>query len=344
MKWHLVCEQPLRAWVISMTIKSIAELRRLDEAARAGWLYYVAGNTQDEIARKLGVSRQSAQRMVSLAMSEGLIKVRLDHPISNCMELSHRLQDRFDLMSCEVVPSDPDDPASLAGLGQAGATEIERYLRTDDSQVIALGTGRTLVACIEELSLMECPQHQIVSLVGNILLDGSASAYDVVFRMANRINGSHYPMAGPVLSRNPSDRQALHKQEHVKSVLELTSQADVTFVGIGDVGVHSPLYVDGFITQEELTVLEKSGAVGEIVSWVYDSDGSLVNGCINDRVASAPLLVDSDKPVYGVAAGDSKVLAIIGALRGKLINSFITNERTAEMILARDSYHRGRLD
>ena len=69
-----------------MTIKSASELRRLDEAARAGWLYYVAGNTQDEIARKLGMSRQSAQRMVSLAMSEGLVKVRLDHPIGHCME------------------------------------------------------------------------------------------------------------------------------------------------------------------------------------------------------------------------------------------------------------------
>jgi len=27
------------------------ENTRLDEAARAGWLYYIAGNTQDEIAQ-----------------------------------------------------------------------------------------------------------------------------------------------------------------------------------------------------------------------------------------------------------------------------------------------------
>src|SRR5690606_568602 len=45
--------------------------QRLDDAARAGWLYYVAGNTQDQIAAKLGISRQSAQRLVSLAVSEG---------------------------------------------------------------------------------------------------------------------------------------------------------------------------------------------------------------------------------------------------------------------------------
>jgi DNA-binding transcriptional regulator LsrR (DeoR family) len=49
--------------------------QRLDAAARAGWLYYVARMTQDEIARELGVSRQKAQRLVSLAASTGLVKV-----------------------------------------------------------------------------------------------------------------------------------------------------------------------------------------------------------------------------------------------------------------------------
>ncbi|TIR71834.1 MAG: sugar-binding transcriptional regulator, partial [Mesorhizobium sp.] len=81
---------------------------RLDDAARAGWLYYVAGNTQDQIAAKLGISRQTAQRLVSLAMSsEGLIKVRVDHPIANCLDLAARLKSRFALDLVEVVPSDP---------------------------------------------------------------------------------------------------------------------------------------------------------------------------------------------------------------------------------------------
>ncbi|MBC7738199.1 MAG: MarR family transcriptional regulator, partial [Candidatus Saccharibacteria bacterium] len=58
-----------------------------DEAARAGWLYYVGGMTQDQIATELGVSRQRAQRLVSRAMAEGLIQVRLNHPIGQCLDL-----------------------------------------------------------------------------------------------------------------------------------------------------------------------------------------------------------------------------------------------------------------
>ncbi len=68
---------------------------RLDDAARAGWLYYVAGRTQDEIASAMGISRQSAQRLVSLAVAERLIKVRLDHPISACLELAVRLEEKI---------------------------------------------------------------------------------------------------------------------------------------------------------------------------------------------------------------------------------------------------------
>ena len=38
-----------------MTRTGDGESARLDDAARAGWLYYVAGNTQDQIAKKLPI-------------------------------------------------------------------------------------------------------------------------------------------------------------------------------------------------------------------------------------------------------------------------------------------------
>lgn len=70
---------------------------RLDDVARAGWLYYVAGRTQDEIAAAMSISRQSAQRLVSLAVTEKLIKARLDHPIAACMQLAEAVKAKFGL-------------------------------------------------------------------------------------------------------------------------------------------------------------------------------------------------------------------------------------------------------
>lgn len=319
-----------------MVKRSNTEIRKLDDAARAGWLYYVAGKTQEEIAKKLNVSRQSAQRMVALSVSEGLIKVRLEHPIAKCMDLKVKLKNRFGLKTCIVVPSDDEDPLSTLGLAQAGASEIERHLKSAESKVLAMGTGRVLRACVDELSLLNCEQHRIVGLLGNMASDGSASSYDVVMRMAEHINAKHYPMPLPVLPRSKKEKEALHAQNYIANNLKLAAQADVTFVGIGNLGLNSPLHLDGFITKEELEELQNKGAVGELISWVFDKSGSLIDCAVNQRVASTPLKVDSDKSVYGIAAGEEKVYAILGAVRSKLINCLITNEYTAERLLSID--------
>src|SRR3954464_5809348 len=98
-----------------MAARGDSDTTRLDDAARAGWLYYIAGNTQDEIAKKLGVSRQTAQRLDALAVSEKLIKVRLDHPIGHCIELSERLKHTYTLQMCEVVPADTASNSDTLG-------------------------------------------------------------------------------------------------------------------------------------------------------------------------------------------------------------------------------------
>ncbi|MBU2926127.1 sugar-binding transcriptional regulator [Colwellia sp. 4_MG-2023] len=317
-----------------MLKRSKSEIRKLDDAAKAGWLYYVAGNTQEEIAKKLNISRQSAQRMVALSVSEGLIKVRLEHPIAKCMDLQLQLKSRFGLTSCIVVPSDNSAPNSTLGLAQAGAKEIEFHLKSPEPKVIAMGTGRVLRACVEELTLLNCEQHQIVALLGNMALDGSASSYDVVMRMAEHINAKHYPMPLPVLPSSKEEKEQLHAQRYIANNLKLASQADVTFIGVGNLAINSPLHIDGFVSPEELEELQTKGAVGELISWVLDVDGNLIDCTVNQRVASTPLKVNPEKPVYAIAAGEEKVLAILGALRSKLINGLITNEYTAERLLS----------
>lgn len=306
---------------------------RQDEAARAGWLYYVAGNTQDQIAAKLGVSRQSAQRLVSLAVTEGLIKVRLDHPIAECMELAERLRARFSLDRVEVVPSDPGNPSTTIGVAEAAAAEIEKWLRTADPIVLAIGTGRTLKAAIEQLAPIECPQHRIVSLTGNISPDGAAAFYNVIFTMADTVKARSFPMPLPVIASSPEEREMLHRQAMIRQTLELAAKADITFVGIGEFGPTAPLFLDGFIGEPELKALQKAGAVGEICGWAFDREGRFIEGITNDRVASAPLPSRERSQVIALAMGERKVPAIRAALTRRLVNGIITDEATARALL-----------
>jgi len=307
--------------------------RRLDDAARAGWLYYVAGNNQEEIAQKLGVSRQTAQRLVSLSVSEGLIKVRLDHPIARCMELAAALKSRYALDLVEVVPSDPQSRSTTTGIAEAAAAEIERRLRASDPIVMAIGTGRTLKAAIDQLTPMECPQHKIVSLTGSIAPDGSAAYYNVIFDIAGMVKARSYPMPLPVIASSAAERDLLRQQPMIRETIALAARADVTFVGIGDLGVDAPLYLDGFITEGELKALQKAGAVAEIVGWAYDADGRLVDGLTNDRVVSASLPSRETALVVSLAKGEKKLPGIRAALNRRLINGLLTDELTAESLL-----------
>ena len=307
---------------------------RLDDAARAGWLYYVAGNTQDEIATKLGISRQSAQRLVSLSVSEGLIKVRLDHPIGRCMDLAARLKAKFGLQLVEIVPSDPGSDNTTIGVAQATAAEIERWLKRSDPIVMAIGTGRTLKAAVEQLTPMDARHHKVVSLTGNIAPDGSAAYYNVIFNVADTVKARSFPMPLPVIASSARERELLHAQPMISETLALAAKADVTFVGVGDLGPEAPLYLDGFITEAELKALQSSGAVGEICGWAFDAAGTLIETQTNDRVASAPIPSRDNALVVAIAMGRKKLPGIRAILSRGLVNGVITDENTAEGLLA----------
>src|SRR6201996_4891130 len=241
------------------------ETSRLDDAARAGWLYFIAGHTQDEIARMLQVSRASAQRLVSLCLAERLITFRLEHPIAACMELAARLKDFFHLAYCEVVPTDPAAPLSAAGIAERAANILESTLRTEKPTIVALGTGRAVRAAVERVSPIDCPNHQIVSLVGNISADGSASFFDTVGRLADRTKARHYPMPLPFLMSTAGELKQILNIDTIRKVRSLAGKADLRLVGIGQMDEKAQVFIDGFLTRDELHEMMRLGAKGEIV-------------------------------------------------------------------------------
>ncbi len=307
---------------------------KLDLAARAAWLYYIGGRTQDQIAATLNISRPAAQRLVALAVSEKLIKFRLDHPIAACMETAQTLLDRFGLAFCDVVPADPAQPAAQAGVAISAAQWIEQYTAQSAPLVLAMGTGRTLRAAVAEVSAINRPQHKIISRVGNMARDGSASAFDVAMRLADRVGAQRYPMPMPVVAETEEECALLQAQRSFRVLCDLSAQAKATFVGIAGIGWNTAMHRDGFITDGELADLSERGAVGEITGWAFDADGCLLDGSVNERIVSLPLEQPASRLVVAVGVGPDKVAPIQAALRGKLISGLITDESTAQAVLA----------
>jgi DNA-binding transcriptional regulator LsrR (DeoR family) len=303
-----------------------------DDAARAGWLYYVGGMTQDQIATEMGVSRQRAQRLVSRAMAEGLIQVRLNHKIGACLDLESELSTRFGMTRCRVSPNVGAGDPNRA-IGPAAAMELERFLRMTEPLVVALGTGRALRSMVDAITPIDADQHRLVSLIGNIAPDGSASYFDVVMRISDKVRAPHYPMPVPVISPTPEENAAFHALAPVKKVVDLARAADVIFVGVGQMSSDAPLRADGFVSQSELIEMQAAGAVGEVAGWVYDSAGNYLDVGTNRRTGGVRVERNLPRPCLGIAAGASKVPAIAGALKARIINGLVTDDLTARALL-----------
>jgi DNA-binding transcriptional regulator LsrR (DeoR family) len=314
---------------------SDSERTKLDDAARAGWLYFIAGHTQDEIARRLKVSRATAQRLVSLCLSERLITFRLEHPIAACMDLATRLADKFELRSCDIVPTDPASLTTVAGIAERAASLLEATLRSEKPVIVAIGTGRAMRATVEQVPPMDCPDHQLVSLVGNISNDGSATFFDTVARLADLTKARHYPMPLPVFLSSEAERDQMLRIGPVARVRAVAAKADLRLIGVGQMDKHAQVYVDGFISREELLELVRLGAVGELTGWAFDAGGTFIEGGTNRRLTSVPHAVPATTLTVAAALGPAKVPAIQAALKGRLINGLITDEATAKAVLGR---------
>lgn len=310
-----------------------SKTKRLDQAARAAWLYYIRRRTQDEIATELKVSRPNAQRLVALAISEGLIKFRLDHPLLQCIELAERLRDRFGLEVCEVSPSAGNDPDNQLGVAILAAQRVEAYLTPRAPKVVALGTGRTLCELVRQMPSMCRPEHRIVSAVGNLSRDGRASPYDVSMRLSDRIGAQCYPLPLPVVTDTRAEADLLRAQRGYRIVSDLYEAADVVVLGVGSIGKDAPILVDGFVNAAEMADLQRDGAVGELLSRSFDRHGVAIHNDVTARLTALPIVPNPRRDVLLVASGERKVPALVAALLGGFGTGLVTDERTASLLL-----------
>jgi DNA-binding transcriptional regulator LsrR (DeoR family) len=140
-------------------------------------------------------------------------------------------------------------------------------------------------------------------------------------------------LPAPLLADSSEERKQWCRHRLYKVIEELSNQADVAFVGIGDMRFGCPMHRDGFITKEEVSELVKAGAVGDNLGWTFGQMGELVRISIQERVTSIQLPRPARKSVIAFAGGAHKAQAVLGALRGQWINGLVTDETCARTVL-----------
>ena len=295
------------------------------QQAKVARNYYMQGLTQQEIGQHLGISRLRVNRLLDRARKSGVVHFSVRSGDSSRMETEQELMLPFHLKDTIIVPPAFDENDVNENVAQAAAMYIHDQL--DRDSFINMGYGDTPSRVLNHLANMSESTINVVSLTGGV------SNY-LPNTQADIFNARLYLTPAPLIVQNPDIIEALEREPSVEQILNMTTLAKMTVVGIGGLDERATILKNGLLSHNDFLLLTMKGAVGDMLCHFIDAQGQLVPSDIEGRLISTSLeTLKSLDNTIGVAAGLGKARAILAALRGGYLDTLITDETTALRIL-----------
>ena len=297
--------------------------------------YYLDDQTQEQIARSIGVSRSNVSRMLKEARRLGLVEIRIHHPLGTEPDLQAELRRRFALRDCLVLaPSDGGD-ATVAPerLGALAA----RYLREriDDGATVGVGWGSTVYHVVTGGHLRKRVGVSVVQMMGSV--GGATPDIDgaqVAGRLGRALGAKVWYLHAPMVVAEPAVRAGLLRDQHIRRTLEMARRASAVLVSVGAVTQASGLYRAGYLNDADLEFIQAQGAVGDICGSYFRQDGSPCSLELEERTIAVPAEVMRQADLrVGVGLGAAKALPSVGAVRAGLVNVLIIDDEAAREML-----------
>ncbi|WP_102108978.1 sugar-binding transcriptional regulator [Oceaniglobus roseus] len=308
-----------------------------DDLVQTAWLYHVGGLSQEEVSRRLGISRFKVLRLLAEARETGLVRVSINHETTGTLALADRLAARFGLTEVQVAPMagmPEGDAIARRAVGILSAGFLARIGRGDAALTIGVGWGRTLAAAAEALTGLRNPKLTFVSLMGSMARTSDTSPFDVCARFAGLTGGGAMFMPAPFLADSVEDCRVILRQRMVRETLEVARRADHAIISVGECAPGALLYEGSLLTAEEAAALAAAGTVADSTGKFFRADGSLADTPLNDRAPSVDLDDLRRTDVTLVAAGAVKARAVLAVLRAGFVNRLIVDAVLGERLAA----------
>ena len=312
-------------------------LQEHDLITRVAWKYYKEELTQQEIADSLNISRFKVMDILDKAKKEGIIEVRINSPIFNCLSLEKKMKNKYNLSDIFIIPTPKDESNIIKMIGKAGGSYLGNIIKSGDK--IGTAWGRTLDKVAKSFSPDQDNNYKNVEFIwlrGGLSAESTISLnyYDAARTMADKVRADCYYIFAPARVETKKTKETFLGDEKVKTALEKARSVNLALVGIGEVTKGASLVQTGLISEKEISSLANRGAVGDILGRYFDINGDVIETEINDLMIGLNLeeLKSIDK-VIGFAGGKNKVESLYGALQGQYIDVLITDETTAKKLI-----------
>ncbi len=302
----------------------------LDKMTLIATLYYKDKLSQQEIAKKLHISRPWVSKLLSRAEELGIVKIEIESPITGNAQLEEALCKKYGLTYASVIDNTDSTRDYVA---MSAVNYFISQIRPKD--VISIGWGNAISRFIQNLHSMKFPDTQIVPLAGSFGATFEILPNYNAIRLADLTGGTAHLLHIPAFCSSQEEYQTLITNERTKELLILAEHADIIITGIGTFET-SFLTRYEIMSQEEIQSLKDANAIGDIALQFLSKDGKAVDTDITRRLIKADIFHASknSRLSIGIAEGVYKAEIIHTALSLNLVNAFFTNKETALSLLS----------
>jgi DNA-binding transcriptional regulator LsrR (DeoR family) len=301
----------------------------------AAW-YYEDDLDQSAIASRIGKSRSMVSRLLREARDLGLVEIRVRFPLRTDPDLEAALIRAFGLRDVRVLSADGLDHESMVRrLGRLGSRVIQSKLHSEMS--VTIGWGASLHAVVRALPEIRLDDVMVLQAMGSVGDgDPSVDGPELARALASKLNGDFRSLAAPVVVDREETASSLLSERTIATTLELAAGAELCLTGIGTIDSElSGLVRAGFFSDGQIEVLKELGIVGDLMGFLLDARGRVVDLPENRRVVALPPDRISGETV-AVAGGAAKASAILAAVRGGYVDVLVTDSAAAESMLSID--------
>lgn len=295
-------------------------------------LYYNENLTQSEISSKLQLSRPKVSRLLAKAREQKIVEIYIKEPYTNNNSLlEQKFKTIFGLKNILVVTSpSSDELLNLQYVAKYAAQFFSDLLK--DGDCIGVAWGYTLLEIARNLPAIKLNQSKIVQITGNLdNADTMNFAHDIIKQFSLKLNSNGaYTLPCPVIVESKIIVDLLLHDSKISHKMEMAQKANKILVNISVLNETNCLYKTNYISSKELEQLRDANSVGSICSHFIDKNGELTSTELDERTISISLdTLKNAENVCVCVCSFKKIPALLGALRGKLVNSLVIDSNTA---------------
>ena len=293
--------------------------------------YYQLGLPQDVIAKRLYISKSTVSRLIKKAVEMGYIEFR----INDFGETDEALEDEFFQtfgIKCVILPTYVDsNMVRLNDVCAFAAKEI--FSHVEDNEIIGVPWGKTIEYLAANLNEPLERENVKICMI-NGFVNGSIhsmKAIHIIEKLSKMLNATGYVLPCPLLVESPEIKNILLEDFNVKQVYELLNEAQTIVFSVGPFDMQNTYLID--LGSDVVDHLRSFNGAGNLAGRTYDINGSEFHTQLYDRLMSIPIKeLGKKKKRICIAVGEYKAKAILGLLRGHIINLLYTATETAKAV------------